>query len=304
MTHEYFSDRECGTRPQNSEEIDKNAWGGLKAAVKKRINDDSFASEFPIVCEEFDGGTVKTDSRSFYDALYAEVNDRETGLPIDMSDGLPSTFTILEMLEFCHRVVAAPAKEERRHDSYSGFYTHDHVLRSDKQRGQEKFRKEVNTIFRRNGIAFELTESGRVERTLPPVLGDIVRDTTFQTGDKGLDEYLDRARTKFLHPDPAAPIREPLEPLWDAWDRLKSIECPGDKKKKQSINALLARAAACPFRGHLDTEARELTCIGNKFMIRHSETDKIPLDEPHHVDYLFYRLFAMIHMLLVASGRM
>ena len=301
MTHEYFSDRECGPRPQNSEEIDKNAWGGLKAAVKKRINDDSFASEFPIVCPEFDGGTIKTDSSSFYDALYAEVNDRETGLPIDISDDLPSTFTILEMLEFCHRVVAAPTKVERRHDSYSGFYTHDHVLRSDKQRGQEKFREEVNTIFRRNGIAFELTESGRVERTLPTVLGDIVRDTTFQTGDKGLDEYLDRAKTKFLDPDPAM-HREARESLWFAWERLKTIE-PG-KDKKEKANALLGRASTVPFREHLDMEARELTCIGNKFRIRHSETDKIPLDEPHHVDYLFYRLFAMIHMLLVASGRM
>lgn len=304
MTHEYFTDREFGPRPQNSEYINSDAWGGLKAAVKKRINDDSFASEFPIVCEEFDGGIIKTDVSSFWDALSAEVIDRETGSPIDMSNDSPSTFTILDMLEFCHRVAAAPTKVERRHNDYTaGFYTHDHVLRFDKQGGQEKFREEVNTIFARNGIAFQLTESGRVERTLPTVLGDLVRDATFQTGDNHLDKYLDRAKTKFLDPDPAM-HREALEPLWDAWGRLKTIECP-DKDKKKSIKRLLERASTCPcFRKHLDTDARELTDIGHWFMIRHSETNQKPLEESYHVDYLFYRMFALIRMLLVATGRM
>ena len=292
MTHEYFSDREYGPRPQNSEEINENAWGGLKAAVENCVEDGSFAKAFPRQCED-GGGVHATDERRFSDSLKSHTPKIEW--PLRNNDDSLDTRAVLDMLEFCHERVAAPEQIGRYHD----YFGHTH-LQFDKPRGQAEFREEVNTIFARNGIAFELTESGRIERTLPPVLGDLVRDTTFQTEDDGLDEYLDKAKTKFLNPDPAM-HREARESLWDAWERLKSIEYPGDKKK--SINALLDRAAADLFRKHLDTEARELTCIGNKFRIRHSETDKKPLDEPHHVDYMFYRLFAMIHMLLVASGK-
>ena len=293
MTHEYFSDRECGPRPQNSEEIDKNAWGGLKAAVENCVEDGSFAKAFPRQCED-GGGVHATDERRFSDSLKSHIPQIEW--PLHDNDDSLDTLVVLDMLEFCHERVAAPEQIGRYHD----YFRHTH-LQFNKACGQEKFREEVNTIFRRNGIAFELTESGRVERTLPTVLGDLVRDTTFQTGDDGLDEYLDKAKTKFLNPDPAM-HREARESLWFAWERLKTIETGKDKKEK--ANALLGRASTVPFREHLDMEARELTCIGNKFRIRHSETDKEPLDEPHHVDYLFYRLFAMIHMLLVASGRM
>lgn len=292
MTHEYFSDREYGPRPQNSEEIDKNAWGGLKAAIENSVEDGSFAKVFPRQCE--DGrGVCATDTGRFSGLLKSHSPKIEW--PLDNNDDSLDTGAVLDMLEFCHERVAEPEQSE-----YHKYLGHPHLC-FDKQRGQAKFREEVNTIFARNGIAFELTASGRVERTLPPVLGDLVRDTTFQTGDDGLDEYLDRAKTKFLDPDPAM-HREARESLWFAWERLKTIETGKDKKEK--ANALLGRASTVPFREHLDMEARELTCIGNKFRIRHSETDKIPLDEPHHVDYLFYRLFAMIHMLLVASGRM
>ena len=38
-------------------------------------------------------------------------------------------------------------------------------------------------------------------------------------------------------------------------------------------------------------------------MIRHSETDKTRIDEPEHVEYLFHRLFALVFMILRATGR-
>jgi len=42
----------------------------------------------------------------------------------------------------------------------------------------------------------------------------------------------------------------------------------------------------------------ELTEIGNKFMIRHAETDKVPIVESAHVDYFFQRMFSLIRLLL------
>lgn len=90
--------------------------------------------------------------------------------------------------------------------------------------------------------------------------------------------------------------------LWDAWERLKTVE-PGKNKKESSI-ALLDRAlAAGGFRDAIEVEAKELTRIGNSFDIRHTETSQEPLKSSEHVDYLFHRLFALIRMLLTLTER-
>ena len=122
----------------------------------------------------------------------------------------------------------------------------------------------------------------------------------FNTGDTTLDELLQAAREKFLNRDLAV-RREALEKLWDAWERLKSLDDPNDKCR--SIEMLLDRASAEPnLRSRVDAEARQLTEIGNNFMIRHTEVTKTPITESIHVDYLFHRLFSLIRMLLQARG--
>jgi hypothetical protein len=104
------------------------------------------------------------------------------------------------------------------------------------------------------------------------------------------------ARSKFLNPKPDI-RREAVDKLWDAWERLKSLEDSGNKKL--SVGILLDKASSEPnFRTVLEKEARELTDIGNQFQIRHSETNQTPIKSNEQVDYLFHRLFAMILLLL------
>lgn len=93
---------------------------------------------------------------------------------------------------------------------------------------------------------------------------------------------LEAARHKFLQRDLAV-RREALEKLWDAWERLKTVEPAKDKKA--SVKALLDRVSTeAAFRERLENEAAQLTEIGNKFMIRHTETDKIPVVDSAQVD--------------------
>ena len=166
--------------------------------------------------------------------------------------------------------------------------------------GRTKFEGEVNRLFERNGLAFELKQ-GQVTRMAPTGLQEALAETVFHTGDKALNELLEDARHKFLNRDLKV-RRESLEKLWDAWERLKTIE-PGKDKKVQAT-ALLAKASIeTSFQERLKKEARELTDIGNKFMIRHTETDKVPISESAHIDYLFQRMFAIIRLLLKSSGR-
>ena len=99
--------------------------------------------------------------------------------------------------------------------------------------------------------------------------------------------------------------REALEKLWDAFERIKTLEA-GTNKAIQA-KALLDKAVGSQhpkFREALETEARELTRIGNTLHIRHSETSQEPLASAEQVDYFFHRLFALITLLLRATARM
>ena len=112
---------------------------------------------------------------------------------------------------------------------------------------------------------------------------------------------LEDARRKFLNKDPKV-RQESLEELWDAWERLKTLEPGADKKA--SVKALLDKGSGEPtFRQVLEDEAVRLTKVGNDFMIRHTEVGKIPIAGSWQVDYLFQRLFSLAQLLLKASER-
>jgi hypothetical protein len=309
MSSSYFTDRELGPRPRNGEEMGLEAWGGVVAIISTLIKNGSFGSAFPSNCPDSQV-IVGTDEQSMAFAVRAEVPDlvqikRESILLADKFEGeeetrtdywplnpaeKPSTFTILDLIEFCHRHVAKPNQLD-----WHPYYRHHHLI-FNKQEGQIEFCENINRVFSRNGLAYELNQDGHIERLAPPVLQEALGGAVFRTGDRDLDKMLEDARSKFLSPKPDI-RREALEKLWDAWERIKSLEVPNNKRL--SITTLLDKTSPEPnFREALEKEARELTDIGNKFQIRHSETSQRALEKLEHVDYLFHRCFAMIFMLM------
>ena len=218
--------------------------------------------------------------------------------PLD-GDSLVGNLKTLNLIEFTYQKIARPVTGSSwtSHESYAG---HRH-LGFNVADGRAHFRSEVNQLFASHGLAFTLDEDGKVTRILAPGLSETLSSAIFATGDAELDSLLETARTKFLSPDPAV-RQEALEKLWDAFERTKTLD-PGDKK--QSVESLLKKASPEPkLHERLNAELNELTSIGNNFMIRHTETNKVPIKEPRQVDYLFHRLFAAIQLLLRSSGRM
>jgi hypothetical protein len=135
----------------------------------------------------------------------------------------------------------------------------------------------------------------------PSALHEVSASAVFMTGDLDLDRLLETAREKFLNR--SLDVRkEGLEKLWDAWERLKTVE-PG-KDKAARAKAILDKSATEPvLRERLEFEARELSFIGNNLMIRHTEVGKPAILEAAQIDYLFHRMFAMVRLLLKSSGR-
>jgi len=300
---DYFSDRENGPRARTEQVISPAVWAGLVATVQALINSGAFGLRFPERCP--DGQAV---CGCDTDALAASVIAEMPGLawPLEtmwlVEEGFlsqrepfaPDTLLIMDFIEFIYASVAKPIPG-KHHD----FFSHHH-LTFDQQSGQEEFRATVNRIFSRNGVAFEMLSTGRIVRVLPPVLGEELKRTIFRTGDRTLDNMLDECRIKFSDRNPLV-RREALERLWDGWERLKSLADPSDKKK--SIKIILDATSAEPsLRERLESEAIELTSIGNSHLIRHSEVNQVPVIDVDQVDYLFHRLFAMIQLVLRKKG--
>ena len=287
----YFGDRELGERARTQENIEESAWAAVQALIYARVEDGSLGSGYPAACPDGRGPTGTNE-----DMLRAAIHGEIPGLPswpwLAQAYEPPGTICILELIEFCWRHIGQPA-QTRYHD----FFDHHH-LRFDVELGRRNFTEDVNRIFARNGLAYTFTSEGRVERLGPPVLREELASTELVTGNSELDRLLESARRKFLSPNEEI-RREALLELWDAWERLKTIGV-GPNKKVQ-ITSLLddAVGSALPkFRARLETEAIELTSIGNDHQIRHTEVTQEKIENGEHVDYLFHRLFSMIQLIL------
>jgi hypothetical protein len=294
----YFSDRHVGPRARVLTEMDGPLRQAVVGVIRNRANDGWFGLDYPEQCPD-NRGVIGTDIHALQAALVAynlhNPFQREAS-PFQPEAPPPTTFDVLDLIEFTHEKIARPTRRGNLHD----YYGHYH-LDFDREAGRNAFREELNRILERNGIAFELREAGQVQRIAPEGLRDALSNMVFHTGDSALDELLERARTRFLSRDVAV-RRESLETLWDAWERLKSLE--NGNNKREGTRIILDRASAEPnFRGVLEAEASSLTNIGNAFMIRHAEVGKIPVTDDEHVDFLFHRLFAMIRLLLRKSTR-
>lgn len=116
-----------------------------------------------------------------------------------------------------------------------------------------------------------------------------------------LDTLIVDARQLYLSPE-EADGRAGLEKLWDAFERLKTIE-EGKDKKAQS-KELFQHITSDPLRAEVDAEMLALASIGNSFRIRHHETSKHAVPDSNARDFLFVRLANLIILLLKASDRL
>lgn len=296
---DYFSDRGKGPRPRTEEVVSPTVWGGIVGLVQSLIAIGAFGAKYPETCPDGQG-PIGTDESTLALAVQAEMpglpwplvtTERiQQGFFSEERPFAPDTLLVLDLIEFCHRMVAKPIQ-----GSFHSFFRHHHLL-FDETEGKQVFREDINRIFLRNNLAFELRPDGQVVRLAPTVLRESLSSARFHTGDLTLDGMLEESRAKFLNPS-ASIRREAVERLWDCWERLKSLDSPGNKK--QSIESLLLRAASdAAFCSVLETEARALTEIGNSFHIRHSEVTQSPVTDSAHIDYLFHRLYSLVALLL------
>ena len=289
----YISDRERGVRARTDETISLAVWQGLYSYIQGRIEDGSFGKAFPEICRE-SRAIIGTNETAFRQAARADI----PSLPeLIHENELPGTYAILDLLEFCAQKIASPKQLD-----YHEYFKHHH-LTFDQEAGREEFVGTVNRIFARNGIVFSLTDDGVMQRLGQPDIQDYVMSVLFRTEDDDTNELLEDARKRFLSPRPSE-RKDAVEKLWDAFERIKTLEL--SKDKKESIQLLLDQCATSDtpiFREFLESESRALTKIGNKSRIRHAEKEVEPLGDEKQIDYLYYRMFNFLLFLLRKTDR-
>lgn len=282
----YFSDRERGPRARDQVEIDDKAWRGIISLIERKIDDGSLGYGFPEVCQET-GQPYGTDRRGFGHAVAAEIPEIE--FPFDYGTP-PDTLAALDLLEFCHRHIAQPFK-----GSYHSFFKHDH-LTYEQDQGQAEFRKDANRLLARQGLIYELGDDGLVRRIASTPAEIALESREFHSSDQTLNQLLSRAKRLYFSPNPHS-VLDALKELWDAWERLKTVIDPSNKK--QSIQSLIHSVGTNQqFLELIDLEANCLTKVGNEFQIRHHEVGKYPIKTESQARYFYQRLYALIELLL------
>lgn len=277
----YFSDTELGPRSAVLDALPPAAWIGLSATFHRFVDRHYFAAEFPDQCPD-DRGVSGTDRAGLRGLLVAHV-PTIGGWPRE--DQQPGTLSAMDLVGFGWQHVQEPTVA-----SHHDYFGHDHYT-FDQVAGRERWRSEINRILQRNGVALRQEPDGRVVRIGTVAAGVLTSAPIPPTGDAQLDEKIATALRKYQDPDIVV-RREALEALWDAFERIKTVVDPTNKKRsaEQLVDLMVADPAS---REAIAAEFGVLTRLGNDFQIRHHEVAKHAV-EPAIIDLLFVRMLALV----------
>ena len=288
----FYTDRVNGPVPRIHDTLPTATSAGLYSLFRTRAQAHWLAQHFPEHCADGNGvcGTDQAALWSNLRALVPELKERNAlGLEQEQPDGV-----VFDLIEYAAERVAKPI-EGQWHN-----YMNHYELTFAEAPGRQEFRKDVNQILQRGGTMYELDAAGRIVRIGTAEVQQVLSQMTPASGDAELDGLLSLAKERYLSRK-ADDRALALEKLWDAFERLKTMDVLGNKK--QSANALLDNIASAEFRTFTSAEMKNLTDLGNQFMIRHHETDKHQVPEDAQ-DYLFARMGSLIDFLLRVSDRL
>lgn len=110
------------------------------------------------------------------------------------------------------------------------------------------------------------------------------------TIDQELNNLIEEAKKRFENPSDK---KIALEKLWDAFERIKTYFGTNKRLSSEQLVDLISTDFDKDF---INNEFKELTSIGNAYNIRHYEQGKIIISENKHIEYLFFRMLALLNL--------
>jgi len=199
-------------------------------------------------------------------------------------------YALLDLIEFFAQNIK-DISERWNNERYRNYKTIDCHNSSDVF---ENFQEAINEIFTESGLLYELTDEKIIERIVEnsPLTTEI-ENTFAAVHEVGTRELLKDAVALYKTPNPTA-RQDSVEKIWDALERLKTYYTTLDKKHsfKKIVNDMAN--GSDDFADLFNNEFKVLTDIGNKYRIRHHETDRIDITDVRYYDYFFNRCLSLI----------
>lgn len=198
-------------------------------------------------------------------------------------------YALLDLIEYfaenVHDVVVG---------SFHSYFGHYHLTCQKSRNVCAQFRNEINDIFQKTGLLYELNINLQVERIIENnPLTPTIEATINSVKEPGTRDLLKEAVLLHRSPYPEN-IRDATEKLWDAFERLKTYYTTMDKRASATKIVSDMSGGQNDYRNLFDEEFKTLTSIGNKFRIRHHETDKVEITDIRYYDYFFNRCLSLI----------
>ncbi len=299
---EYFSDKEKGTIERKIDEISEDVHDGIIGIYEKFSRTNSFSHVAGEECPDsssicgFDRQQFEKLARSEIPSLnliYPKLNTQtspfhDKAIKYKVYD----KYKLLDFIQFCYKNLQKAETVGGYHD----YFKHYHYKFKESEEVKESFRQDINTIFARNGIIFELDFGGEIKRIVPLGIEPLI-SKLYSTKDAELDALVKEAFERFLEPK-FEDRRIALEKIWDAFERMKTYYI--EKNKKESITQLIREVSLKHqyYEKLLTSEAKILSDIGNSFRIRHHETGKHEILDDNQIDYFFYRMVSFMALFL------
>lgn len=296
-----YSERILGTKPRVNEDVDPTIWKGIISILESIKAKDFFAKEFPEICPDLSSAIYGTDENkldntlsAYFDLSWPLIHQKTDNEWIygDAKPYTPGTNLSFDLLEFLYSKISTPHQT-----NFHKFYTHYHLQFSNDNIAKFEFKNQINEFFRLKGMIYEMNDYGQIYKILNNETKLLIEKALiFKTADEQLDQMIFDACSKISHFDINVSYQA-LEKLWDAWERLKCIADPTDKKN--SVLEIIGKFSSNKdFQNIISDEMSNVTKIGNTFRIRHSEPNQATLYHHREINYLFHRCLAIIVLII------
>ncbi|TCK61549.1 hypothetical protein [Seleniivibrio woodruffii] len=293
---EFFSDQEKGKKELITENISNNLYNTLLELHESYKNNLSFS--FSMLCSDGDGVVCGFDENKFIRRIQSIIPDLSFSLIKTNAFNKPESvdeklnYAIIDFLQFIYDNI-----KDYEVINYHYYMKHHHIKEIVTEDAKNKFREEVNQLFERNGVVFYLDQNGSIKRKLQTGMQNLINKIDISKTETELKKHLLEACSQIISPK-TDDRKYALRDLWDAFERIKTIINPSDKK--DSANQLVDRIVKIDNLNKyiIENEFKQLTEIGNQYHIRHAELTQIDVNDIHTIDYLFFRMMALINIAL------
>ena len=262
----------------------------------------NLACAFPEYCQDYNNVVCGVDLNKFFqyvhvripDLFYHEGYDGIQIVPFaDPSEN--QQYALLDYIEYIARYI-----KTIKQNSFHDYFQHYHLSFVDDNTAFNEFMQGLNEVFRMTGLSYKMTQNKQIERIteLDSVVDEALEEITI-VEEPGLRALVEESVSFYKSPFPAN-HKIATEKIWDALERIKTIFMKDGMDKKKSSEKLIELISSGneEFRDLFDFEYKTLTDIGNKFRIRHHETDKIDINDDRYYDYFYNRCLSLIVMSL------